>query len=211
MSNAEFRMQTVHAWSRRPWVMSAFCILLSAFVAAGCAKAQAKAAPAGPPLSVPAPPPRVLAPVDSEPLAENPPTPEPTPTPPPPRTNARPATPTTRRPPTTTTETEPKTEPAPAPAPPAAAAETPATPPRPAAAAVADPAAEKRIRDVLKEATSRLNRVDFKKLSADGKAQYDQSKRFNEQAEQLLKDRDYVFAATIANKAAALATELLGR
>ncbi|HTM03552.1 MAG TPA: hypothetical protein VL173_08620 [Vicinamibacterales bacterium] len=147
--------------------------------------------------------------MDSEPLAENPPAPEPVATPTPPRTAARPAPP-PRRQPTTTTETEPKAEPAPAPAPPTPAAESPATAPRPAATVV-DAAAEKRVRDQLKKATNDLNRVDFKKLSNDGKAQYDQSKRFNEQAEQALKDRDYVFASTLANKAAALATELLGR
>jgi outer membrane biosynthesis protein TonB len=178
--------------------------------AVSCAKAQAKAAPEGPPLSVPAAPPRVLAPVDSEPLAENPPAPEPVATPTPPRTNARPAAP-PRRPTTTTTTTEPepKSEPAPPPAP-APAAETPPAAPRPATVAV-DAAAEKRVRDQLKKATADLNRVDYKKLSADGKAQYEQSKRFNDQAEQALKDRDYVFASTLATKAAALATELLGR
>jgi hypothetical protein len=45
----------------------------------------------------------------------------------------------------------------------------------------------------------------------DARAQYDQSKRFTQQAEQALKDRNFVFAATLADKAAALAVELVGR
>ena len=66
------------------------------------------------------------------------------------------------------------------------------------------------MRDLLTRAARDLNRVDYGRLSADGRAQYQQSKRFSQQAEQALKDRNFVFATTLADKAATLATELLG-
>jgi hypothetical protein len=56
-----------------------------------------------------------------------------------------------------------------------------------------------------------LAQVNYKLLSVDRRAQYDQSKRFSEQAEQALKDRNLIFAATLADKAATLAAELLGK
>ncbi len=185
-------------------VLVAFGILHLALLAGGCAKAQAKAAPDGPPLNVPTPPPRVLVPVEEEPpLAEAPPDPEEAAPPPrtaatPPRRPAatRPATPQVQNPPE-----EPKAE-APSPPPTEAPAARPLT--------QADAAADRRIRGVMGKAKSDLERVDYRKLSADGQAQYEASKRFNEQAEQALKDRNYTFASTLADKAAALATELLG-
>jgi hypothetical protein len=110
---------------------------------------------------------------------------------------------------------EPRTE---TPAPPPAAT-PPATPPAPAepprelrpALSAADPAEEKKVRDVLARAARDLNRVDYRRLSTAGRSQYDQAKRFTEQAEQAIKDRNYVFATTLADKAAALAAELFGR
>ena len=65
------------------------------------------------------------------------------------------------------------------------------------------------MQDLLKKATTDLNRVDYKKLSDDGKVQYDQSKRFNDQAQQAIKERNIVFALTLAEKAATLAAELV--
>ena len=70
---------------------------------------------------------------------------------------------------------------------------------------------EKPIRDRLSVAQSSLSRVDYAKLSTDGRSQYEQSKRFIQQAEQALKDQNFVFAQTLADKAATLAAELLGR
>ena len=197
-------MRKINGGSRSRAVLFAFCILHFALLAGGCAKAQAKAAPQGPPLSVPAPPPRVLAPVEEEPLAENPPTPEPvatpprqTPKPPPAVAPRRPAT-------TATAEPEPKQE---TPVQPPTT-ETPVTAPRPNPTQ-ADLAAAQKVRDVVKRALNDLGNVTYQKLSQDGKAQYDQSKRFTDQAEQALTDRNYAFAATLADKAATLATELL--
>jgi outer membrane biosynthesis protein TonB len=173
----------------------------------GCAKTHAKTVPDGPPLEVPAPPPRVLAPVD-EPAPTPTPAPE-TPAPTPPRTIPHPVS---REP----NRTEPSQKPAEA-TPPETAPSSPPEPKPPEGTrtlrtpgpAVGD--AEKTIRDMLSTAARDLSRVDYGKLSDDGRAQYEQSKRFMQQAEQALKDQNLVFAQTLAGKAATLAAELLGR
>ena len=207
MHNATFKMRTLRPAAAGKAAAFAFCILHLALLAGACAKAQANAAPDGPPLAVPAPPPRVLAPV-SAPLAENVPEPEPETTPP--RTTPRTQTPPPRRPPTTATapveEPKPDTPPAQTPA---VSAEPPVAP-RPVPAQ-ADAVAERRVREMMRVASADLNRVDYRRLSPDGKKQYDQSKRFNEQAEEALKDRNYPLATTVAEKAQQIATELLAR
>lgn len=168
-----------------------------------CAKAQAESAPEGPPLEVPAPPARVLAPVE-EPVIEVAPPPELPAAAAPPRTPPRPPV---RR----AVEPQPPAEPVPAAATPPV--EVPVEPPRelrPASPA-RDAAAEKQVRDTLALAARDLGGVNYGRLSAEAKAQYDQSKRFTQQAEQALKDRNFVFAATLADKAATLAAGLAGR
>lgn len=175
------------------------CVLLLALGAGGCAKAKAASVPEGPPLAVPAPPARVLAPVAAAPVLAPVATPVPempvvvVAPPPPARPPARPA---------------PRPE-----APPAAVAQPGPDPPRElrAAPSAADAAAERDVRETLARAASDLGRVDYGRLQADGRAQYEQSKRFTQQAEQALRDRNFVFAATLADKAATLAAELLGR
>jgi len=160
----------------------------------GCAKAKAAAVPDGPPLSVPQPPDRVLAPVEAPaPVAVAAPAPEPPP----------PAAPAPRTPPRPAPR---EAEQRPQPAPPQAEAPRDL---RPAAANTA--ARERAVRDVLVRANRDLSRIDYGKLSTDGRAQYEQSKRFSQQAEQALKERNIVFAVTLADKAATLAAELLGR
>ncbi len=161
----------------------------------GCAKARAETVPDGPPLSVPQAPERVLAPVEAPaPVAVA--APVETPAPPvaaAPRTPPRPA---------------PRAE---EPRPPAAAAAPPpAEGPRDLRAPAAV-ATERAVRDVLTRATRDLGRVNYNRLSVDGRAQYEQSRRFAQQAEQALKERNLVFAATLSDKAATLAAELLGR
>lgn len=163
----------------------------------------------GPPLAVPDAPPRVLTPVD-EPLAEAPP-PQEEPTTPQPATN-RPATTTrTQRPRATTT---PATPAAAVPETPAdAAAPTPPPADQPAAPRAvptqADAAAERQVRDKIRKSTSDLGSVDYKKLSTQGQAQYDLAKRFIDQSEAQLRDRNYALANTMADKATELATQLL--
>ena len=188
------------------WVRAGVFVLGIGVLAVGnfaCAKAEAKSAPEGPPLDVPSPPARVLAPVEEPVLAEEP-VPEPEPA-----AAAPPRTP--PRPPARRAETA---TPEPAPAPVAAAPEpAPVDPPRElrAASPARDAAAEKDVRDRLARAARDLGRVDYGKLSADARTQYDQSKRFTLQAEQAIKDRNFVFATTLADKAATLAAELIGR
>jgi len=170
--------------------------------ATGCA-ARAATTPDGPPLLVPAPPERVLAPVEEAPVAAAP----------------LPETPATAVPP----RPAPVTRPAPAaaaPPPPAAAAPAAAAPP-PAAPAPAprdlrpasptNTATEGSVRELLARAARDINQVNYNRLSSEGRAQYDQSKRFSIQAEQALRERNLIFAATLADKAATLAAELLGR
>jgi hypothetical protein len=169
----------------------------------GCAKTQAKTAPDGPPLTVPDPPARVLAPVEEPanpaPVAAEAPAPQ---LPRPPAATRPPA----RRPNNGDTE-PPRAEPA---APAAQAPPAPQTPTLRAAPSAEDAAAERGVRDTLARAARDLNRIDYGRLTTDGRVQYEQSKRFSAQAEQALKDLNFPFAATLADKAATLAAELLG-
>jgi hypothetical protein len=70
---------------------------------------------------------------------------------------------------------------------------------------------ERQIREQLSQAAKDLGRVNYGGLNADGKSQYDTAKRFIEQADQALKDKNLVFAKNLAEKAAGLAGVLLGR
>jgi hypothetical protein len=170
----------------------------------GCVKTSAKTVPDGPPLEVPAPPARVIAPAD-EPIATAPAEPlEPAPAP----------SSTTRRPIRRPANAEPAQKPEPIP--PADAPLPQVAPPEPAVTAPpptlrAPGSAEKPIRDLVSRAQRDLSRVDYAKLTEAGKTQYEQSKRFVQQAEQALKEQNFVFAQTLADKAATLAAELLGR
>lgn len=186
------------------WALG-FGICALAIPTASCARVQARTAPDGPPLDMPAPPARVIAPVD-EPISSAPAEPA-EPTAVPPSANRR------QPPRRTTTEPAPKPETTPPAEPALPAATTPETT-RPAETAPtlrAPGSAEKPIRDRLGFAQRDLGRVDYAKLSAEGRSQYEQSKRFIQQAEQALKDQNFVFAQTLADKAATLAEQLLGR
>jgi len=179
-------------------MLKLFILGVALLGAAGCAKAKAASVPDGPPLSVPQPPERVLAPVETPPpVVAAAPAPEPPPpAAPAPRTPPRPA------------PREVEARPQPTPPPPA---QTDATRDLRPAAAANSAATERAVRDVLVRANRDLSRIDYGKLSVDGRAQYEQSKRFSQQADQALKERNLVFAATLADKAATLAAELLGR
>ena len=80
-----------------------------------------------------------------------------------------------------------------------------------AASTPADGEADKKIRALLLVASRNLAQVDYQKLSIGGREQYEQAKSFGEQAEEALTQRNYVFAETLADRAAKLASELLGR
>jgi outer membrane biosynthesis protein TonB len=188
-----------------------FLVVLLSAAAFGCAHVQAKPTADNPPLDVPEPPPREVEPAESgapppvalpqEP-ARN--TPSRTRTSPPPQTRPEPS------------RTEPPKPDTPAP--------TPAEPPKPPAAeeparppttlttpAENDADLERGIRNTLDRANNDLNRVDYRTLNADAKAQYDYAKRFIRQAEDAIRAKNLVFAKTVADKAAVLATQLAGR
>ncbi len=176
---------------------------MCAAAAGGCARAQAKTVPDGPPLDVPAPPARVITAAE-EPIATAPAEPlEPAPAPA--STTRRPV----RRPSPEPTQKPEPIPPAEAPLPQAVPHEPAVTAPAPTLRAPGS--AEKPIRDLVTKAQRDLARVDYAKLTDAGRTQYEQSKRFAEQAEQALKDQNFVFAQTLADKAATLAAELLGR
>jgi type IV secretory pathway VirB10-like protein len=207
-SNSQLSMRTIA--QRFGWlggrVLLGSLVLGVGMSGASCAKAQARTTADGPPLEMPAPPARVIAPVD-EPIASSPSEPA-EPAPAPPSTNRRPA-----RRPSPSEGTQKPEVPAAAPAEPAVpqAVPTDGRPVEPPPTLRAPGSAEKPIRDRLTLAQSNLSRVDYTKLSNDGRSQYEQSKRFIQQAEQALKDQNFVFAQTLADKAAQIATELLGR
>jgi len=70
---------------------------------------------------------------------------------------------------------------------------------------------ERRVRVLVAQATNDLNRVNYQALNPDARNQYDTAKRFATQAEEALRARNLVFASNLADKAAALAAQLLGR
>lgn len=180
-------------------------VLLLAAGAAACAKPRALTVPDGPPLAMPLPPPRVFQPAE-EPPHEPPPEPEVVAEEPPKPAPRPPA----RRPAPAPTAEAAKPEPEPP-----AAAVAPPGPGDPArelraTPSAADATAERQVRDTLNRANRDLNRVNQRRLSAEGRSQFEQAKRFAEQAVEALKERNFVFAATLADKAATLASQLAG-
>jgi outer membrane biosynthesis protein TonB len=178
--------------------------------ASGCARAQARSQPVLPPLTVPEPPPRSIAPPEPEPeepaepavAASSPATSRPVRRPP-------------SRPPAAKPETQ-KEE--------AAKPDTVVGRPDEAAdlrveggPALSTPQTanqaevERKVRDLLDRAGRTLNGVNYRALNADARSQYDTAKRFIQQAETAIKDRNFVFATYLADKADTLARGLLGR
>jgi hypothetical protein len=169
----------------------------------GCARTQARTVVTPPPpLEVPPAPPRMVEPV----LVELPPeeatsggqsevaaAPRPAaPSPPRPRTEASP--------PETAVEAAP---PEPPRSSPSATLQT--VPPS------REGQMQRSIRVHLDGAIENLNRVDYNLLGAEGRANFDQTRRFIAQAEEALRAKNLVFAATVADKAATLAAQLAGR
>lgn len=184
------------------------CAIALSLAGAGCSRLSARTAPAPPPLDVPPPPPRVVEAADADPplpgtLVEAPPG----------------GAPSSRRAPVRAEA--PKSEPPKPEASPAPAVEATPPPPEPprhppvttlqTTPPEREAALEKEIRDMLARAANNLNRVDYQRLNADAKAQYDQAKRFATQAEESLRSKNLVFALNLADKASTLAAQLAGR
>jgi hypothetical protein len=191
-----------------------FCLaafLLSCLASVSCVHAQAKVTP-DQPLEVPAPPPREVDVADSEPPPPVPLVTEPARnTPPrsrrePPRTEpARPVDPTKPDQPLPTEAPKPPEEikPAPAPAAPPTTLQT--------APATAEPEVERGIRATMSRANTDLNRIDYRALNKEARTQYDQAKRFVQQADTALHEKNLMYAKTLAEKAAVIAAQLAGR
>jgi outer membrane biosynthesis protein TonB len=182
-------------------------VMLLSLVAAGCTRAKAKTMPdAPPPLDVPAPPPRDVETTEAEPPPLIPLPQEPARNAPP---RTRPTTPATRPP-----ETRPE-PPRPEPAPAEAEQPRPEETPRPLTLQTtptqAEAEMERNIRNTITRATSDLSRVDYRILNADARLQYDTAKSFIDQAEKAIKAKNLVYAKTLADKAAVIATQLGGK
>jgi len=168
-------------------------------------RARANTVPTGPPLDVPAPPPRIVMPLEAEatpPPQPGPPSDEPRRPPAPPPARPRPAVP----------ADAPRVaeEPARPPTPPAT------TPPPAATNLQTTPAAEqgeveRAIRATMTRAGVDLNRIDYRALNADARTQYDTAKRFIQQADEAIRAKNLPFAKNLADKALTLATQLGGK
>jgi hypothetical protein len=177
--------------------------VLASVLAGGCAKTKAAEIVAGPPLAMPAPPARVVAPAEPEPLTAAPGRAE-TPL------MTGPAilqpSPPARRAPVVPARQDPVASAAPSPAPavdPLREIRTEST---------AEETALRRETEILLASTaSALDRVSRQSLSVLHRQQYDDSKSLSEVARKALTERNFVFALTNARKAAQLADALGGR
>lgn len=179
---------------RRHAQLAVVALVLGGTVA--CAKTHARTVPPGQPLLVPAAPPKVLV-VAEEPLPATSALDEPAP--------LAPIAPTQTPPPT-----PPRVRVEPRPAPAGDAAES--KPPEPRTFGMpGDAGREKAVRERLATAARALARVDRARLSGAEQAEFDQARRFIQQAEQAVRERNLNFAATLADKAASLAADLVDR
>ncbi len=180
----------------------ALLLLCFAFALTACGKQRVATQPDLPPLAPPPPPTRVVTPPETE---EEPPAPAPEPDRKPPR----------RTPPKTDAAREttpPKTEPPkPAGPPPPVRDETQP----PTTLQTTPPATQlemgRKARGLIAQARHDLDQVKRGTLNADGRAQYDTARRFVEQADQALKEQNFVLALNLADKAATIAGVLVGR
>jgi hypothetical protein len=180
------------------------CVWICGALASGaCAAAIAKAPADRPTLEVPPPPPRVIEPTPQpelsmpEPVGELPtaslpnPRPKPTPSREPPRAEPKPETP--------AVETAPPVAPV-------------APPPQLRTPETADGAeAARQVHDVLDRANKTLASVDYRKLNAARRGEYDTAKNLIKQSEDALKASNFEIARKLADKADQIGKELLTR
>jgi hypothetical protein len=175
-------------------------------LASGCAMLHGRSN-SGPPLNMPSPPARVVPiasqpiPIVAAPTVEDVPSREPepikpAPPAPPPRVDRGEQAPPAR----TETPADAGAAAAPAPGP---------SPPPPALQTTANPTeAEQRTLASLRNAKRDLDKIDARRLNTEARSQYDIARRFVQQAEEALRNRNPVFAEQLADKAATLAALL---
>ena len=183
----------------------AFCIVSCALGAAGCAKARAQTVPDGPPLATPPPPSRAYAPIEQEePLAsaQVPNAESVKATTAPSANQTKPQSPRPRQAETERTEQPAVAAPQPAPV---------VEPPRElrAASSPSDAESERKVNDLIRRAQQALNGVYYQGLSSVRKEQYEIVKASLKEADQAIKERNFPYAETLADKAVKLASELL--
>jgi len=187
-------------------------VALAALSGSACASAAAKAPVDRPAMNVPAPPPRVLEPpaeLDPEPVGDLPSPPTTTPTTSRPNrqreknNNTADAKPEVKPEAKPAEVTPPAPEPAAPPAAPPAQLRTPQT---------ADPSgAAKTVQATIDRARASLNSINFGAQSDERKKAYNDVKRFINQAEDAMKQGNFVFGQAVAAKAETLARELAGK
>jgi len=188
-------------------VTAVLLLLLPAATAAGCVRAKARTVPDAPvTLDVPTPPPRDVEPSEQEP-------PPIIPLPQEPAHNAparsRPSPP-QPRPQEQQRSEPPKPEQAPEAETPRPE-EPPRTPLLQTSQSQNEAQTERDIKATLTRAAADLNRIDYRILNSDARTQYDTAKSFIDQAEKAVRARNLVFAKTLADKAALIATQLGGK
>ncbi len=179
-------------------------VVVASATLASCAHAVAKTVVELPPLEMPEPPPRVVEVIEPEPLPV-------TALPEEPRTNvrSRPAQPARQD---TPRQEPPRTDPIVAETP-KPADDAPKAPPTTLQTTPTqrEGEVERRIRILIAQARNDLNRVNYQALNTDARNQYEMAKRFATQAEEAVRTRNLMFATNLADKAAGLAAQLLGR
>jgi hypothetical protein len=189
-----------------------FFLLLALVILSSSGCVTTKAAPVKKePLVVPPAPPRVIAPIP-EPEDQSVTGGEQETVPPLPKQSR-----------TAPRENTPRAEPKPpqqgTPGPTEVEARPPAATPAPVAPApelrtidAVDPAqATRQVRDAMERAGRTLAQIDYGKLPKPSQLQYDMAKRFIEQSEEALKNKNFTAAQLMAEKAETIARELSGR
>jgi len=202
----------------RSLVSVAFVVFATGFGLCGsaaCTHAHANTTPEAPALEMPPPPPHDVEPIETEPLSSTT-TAEPDETTRRPSVRPRPTSPPGPSSPPARTDTKPaepaKPDTVPEPPKPEVKPEEPRpTPPLQTAPATTDGETERAIRGSIQRATGDLNRVDYRALNADGRTQYDQAKRLMRQAEDAVREKNLVFARSLADKAETIAAQLAKR
>jgi hypothetical protein len=182
-------------------------VLVTAIGGTGCARSRPSTAPTPVALNVPPPPPRVIS-TPPEPVA---------PTEATTQERAAPVRPVRARPAVARNDSgrngadAARTESAVEPAAPTTAPEPVAVPNGPllrTPQTMDESEAARRTRDVLGRASGLLGRVKPEGLATQARQQHDTARRFVEQAEQALLERNYVLASYLADKAETLAKGL---